>query len=106
MAALCVKKTMMPHDSSDEKTVAASKMSSDAQVLKNIEELLEWLQDMNWPIFIEVADRFSPLVNELVFHIGKILESSDSIWKANIIGHLNRSLDRLNFSATVFSYWK
>lgn len=51
-------------------------------------ELLEWLQDINWP----VAQVFLPLLASigapLHLHIKKILETDDGMWKYWVLLHV------------------
>ncbi|HLO11824.1 MAG TPA: DUF5071 domain-containing protein, partial [Pseudoneobacillus sp.] len=43
--------------------------------------LLEWIQDMNWPIAKEVADILITFPEELTPLIKKVLATDDDIWK-------------------------
>ncbi|MEM7359898.1 MAG: DUF5071 domain-containing protein [Pseudomonadota bacterium] len=79
---------MTPISKSDKEAVAALQLAPDNEVLDNAEKLLLWLQDVNWPIFEDVVSRLSFLGMELHENILKILEGDDSIWKADIVGHL------------------
>ncbi|GGB21137.1 DUF5071 domain-containing protein [Agarivorans gilvus] len=79
---------MIPSDKNDETSIRLLHLASDEDVLENAEGLLEWLHDVNWPVFGGVVTRLSPLGDHLVGPITKILEGSDSIWKANIVSHL------------------
>ena len=88
LAALCVSENMIPTNKHDEKSIKLLQLASDDEVIENAEQLLEWLQDRNWPVFDGIVKRLSALGNDLVVPISRILESSDSIWKANIVGHL------------------
>jgi len=55
---------------------------------------LEWLQDANWPVFNGIVEKLSGLGNELLAPVSTILKGNDSIWTANIIGHLIPSFSR------------
>ena len=63
-------------------------------MIENADQLLEWLQDRNWPVFKGVVNRLSVLGNELVLPINNILKGNDSIWKANIVGYLIPSFSK------------
>jgi len=76
---------MIPENKHD---IDALEKASDQEVLENALELLEWMQDCNWPVFSCVVDRLSSLGGELERDICQILKGSDAILKANIIGHL------------------
>ena len=46
-----------------------------------IPNLLEWLQDANWPVAHPTAHLLTQAGPEIVPHIRQVLSSSDSIWK-------------------------
>lgn len=85
---------MIPTNKYDEEGIQKLKSATDDQVIENADQLLEWLQDSNWPVFKGVISRLSVLGNELVEPINNILEGNDSIWKANIVGHLIPSFSK------------
>jgi hypothetical protein len=79
---------MIPKDKNDEESIRLLHLATDGEVVENIVQLLEWLQDVNWPVSKGVISRLSNLGGELYTPINEILTGNDSIWKANIIGHL------------------
>lgn len=46
-----------------------------------IPELLEWLQDANWPVANATASLLVNAGNEIIPHLKHALNSNDSIWK-------------------------
>jgi hypothetical protein len=48
-------------------------------------ELLEWLQDMNWPVAQTLEPFLSSIGLPLAPHVRRILETDDEIWKDWII---------------------
>jgi hypothetical protein len=48
-------------------------------------QLLEWLQDRNWPVAYEVLDLLSNADEEIVPHIRAVLGSNDGGWKYSLI---------------------
>jgi len=68
--------------------IDALEKASDQEILENAIQLLEWMQDCNWPVFPGVVNRLSSLGGELERDICQILKGSDAILKENIIGHL------------------
>lgn len=44
-------------------------------------ELLEWIQDMNWPIAQILAPFLATICEPLIPHIRNIFDSDDDIWK-------------------------
>ncbi len=79
---------MVPRNKFDLEAIDSLNIADDAAVLEVADELLSWLQDVNWPVFQGIAQRLSNLGNELQDPIEKILSGDDSAWKANLIGHL------------------
>lgn len=79
---------MIPKSKFDQEAVLVLQNASDVAVLEDAEALLEWLQDCNWPVFDGVVTKLSDYGLELKAPIENILHGTDTIWKANIIGHL------------------
>ena len=79
---------MIPENKYDMEAIDALKKASDEEILENMPQLLEWMQDCNWPVFQGVVDRLSSLGGELKHEIFQILKGSDTILKANVIGYL------------------
>ncbi len=52
--------------------------------------LLEWLQDMNWPVAQTLEPFMASIGEPLIPHLEKIFETDDLIWKCNIISRLVR----------------
>ena len=48
-------------------------------------ELLQWLQDINWPVAKELMYVLPRFHSELVPHIKVVLNSSDDIWKCWVL---------------------
>ena len=48
-------------------------------------ELLEWLQDTNWPVAQVLAPHFSGIGSPLAPYLRPILGGSDGAWKYNLI---------------------
>ncbi|TYC58551.1 DUF5071 domain-containing protein [Rhodobacterales bacterium] len=44
-------------------------------------DLLDWVQDANWPVAADVADLLSNSGKEIVPHIGSIFSTDDREWK-------------------------
>jgi len=78
---------LVPKDKFDDEACANLQAASDEDLLPYIADLLECLQDLNWPIAGPVAERLSLLGNELVEPVLHILNSDDEMWKYWIISH-------------------
>lgn len=68
---------------------------SDVELKVIIPELMEWLQDGNWPISKPVEDILLRLGEDLVPHIKDVLQTQDSTWEYFILVGL---IDRLPVS--------
>lgn len=64
------------------------KLMSKEEILHNKTELLRYLQDMNWPIAIEVAKVLQTYTNDLEDEIIRIVTGKDSEWKHWVTIHL------------------
>ena len=72
---------LIPKDKGDTATVEKLKNYSIDEVRPIIPDLLEWLQDMNWPVAGPVADYLETIKEHLTEDILKILKGDDDIWK-------------------------
>jgi len=50
--------------------------------------LLEWIQDMNWPVGQRLAPFLATIGTPLVPHIRKVFETDDEIWKYQIMDEI------------------
>jgi len=83
-------KDLIPKDKFDQKTVDELKKLSFEQLKPIIPELLEWLQDMNWPVAKPIADILEPFANRITPEIINILKTNDGMWKYWILCTLAR----------------
>jgi hypothetical protein len=74
-------KTLIPKDKFDFETVDKIKNYSFEEIEPIIPDLLEWLQDMNWPISRPIAELLIPFSEKISSEILKILQSEDQVWK-------------------------
>ncbi|KAF2512683.1 DUF5071 domain-containing protein [Flavobacterium zhairuonense] len=74
-------KNLIPKDKFDFETVEKLKGLSFDQIEPIIPNLLEWLQDMNWPISKSIAELLIPHTEKISLEILKILQSEDQVWK-------------------------
>ncbi|WP_439698371.1 DUF5071 domain-containing protein [Mucilaginibacter sp. AW1-7] len=84
-------KKLIPKHKHDHDVIAALKGLSFEEIEPIIPELLEWLQDANWPIARPVADILEPFADRIVPEIIKILKTNDGMWKLWVLGYLARS---------------
>lgn len=74
-------KTLIPKDKFDFETIEKLKSYSFEEIKSIVPELLEWLQDMNWPISKSVAEYLIPHTEKISSEVLKILQSQDQVWK-------------------------
>jgi hypothetical protein len=65
----------------DQKVIEGLKKLSFEEIKPIIPDLLEWLQDINWPIAGPVAEILMPFSDNIVPDIIKILKTNDGLWK-------------------------
>ncbi|MNL13746.1 hypothetical protein D3C87_1346630 [compost metagenome] len=83
-------KALIPKNKFDEEVIDGLKALSFDQLKPIIPELLEWLQDMNWPIARPIADILEPHVDRMVPELIKIFKTNDGMWKLWILINLAR----------------
>ncbi|WP_339306960.1 DUF5071 domain-containing protein [Paenibacillus sp. FSL R5-0519] len=82
----------LPRDKSDYEAVRKLSDFSDVELKIIIPELMEWLQDGNWPISKPVEDLLLRLGKEIIPHIQDVLRTRDPQWEYFILVGL---IDRL-----------
>ncbi|WP_413407868.1 DUF5071 domain-containing protein [Paenibacillus amylolyticus] len=71
----------LPRDKHDFEAVRKLNQFSDVELKVIIPELMEWLQDGNWPISKPVENLLLRLGEDLVPHIKDVLQTQDSTWE-------------------------
>jgi hypothetical protein len=84
-------KDYIPKNKFDIEAAERLKLLEFEAISADIPELLEWLQDMNWPVAHEVAQYLTPHVNEMKDELLSILNSDDGMWKYWIVLLIGRS---------------
>ncbi|WP_434750299.1 DUF5071 domain-containing protein [Paenibacillus amylolyticus] len=74
-------KKMLPRDKFDIESVKELGMLSNNELKVIIPELLEWIQDGNWPIAKSVEDLLLRFGEELIPHIKNVFKTRDSTWE-------------------------
>jgi hypothetical protein len=74
-------KNLIPKDKFDLETVEKLKQHSFKDIEPIVPDLLEWLQDMNWPISKPIAAFLLRFAEEIAPEIVKILKGKDEMWK-------------------------
>jgi hypothetical protein len=71
----------LPRDKHDFERVNRLHTLESSIVIPLIPNLVEWLQDINWPISTEIATLLLRYPEETIPHIKDVLKSNDDIWK-------------------------
>jgi hypothetical protein len=71
---------LLPRDKHDFERVSNLKNINKKDLIKLIPELLEWLQDINWPIAVEITKLLLSVPQETIPYV-RVLEGGDDIWK-------------------------
>lgn len=74
-------RNLIPADKGDVETARLLFSYSYEDVQSIIPELLEWIQDMNWPVARPVADYLESISAHITTEILEILRGNDDIWK-------------------------
>ena len=72
---------LIPKDKFDIETAEKLKNYSFEEIKPIIPNLLEWLQDLNWPVSQLIADFLLPFSENIALEILKILQGHDEMWK-------------------------
>ncbi|WP_020428299.1 DUF5071 domain-containing protein, partial [Paenibacillus riograndensis] len=84
---------VLPKNKQNFKSVEALARLERSMIIPLLPELLEWLQEMNWPIAAEIVDLLSKYKSETIPHIKTVFSQSDSIWIYNILAYLINKWD-------------
>lgn len=79
---------LVPQDKHDHEAAKAAISAGYPAVDPILPDLLEWLQDMNWPVAQSLAPFLASIGEPLIPHLKKIFESDDVIWKAWIVSRV------------------
>jgi len=74
-------KELIPKDKGDVETANRLKNYSYQEIKTIVPELLEWIQDLNWPVAGPVADYLESISEYLTEEIIEILRGNDEMWK-------------------------
>ena len=71
----------LPRNKHDFRRVNQLKSMNRNELLLLLPGLMEWIQDMNWPIANEVAELLLTFPNEIVPLVKDVLATNDDVWK-------------------------
>nr|WP_145404029.1 DUF5071 domain-containing protein [Paenibacillus xylanexedens] len=74
-------RTMLPKDKFDIESIEKLDKRSNDELRDILPELMEWLQDRNWPISQPVEDLLLRFGDELIPHIQNVFQTRDPQWE-------------------------
>lgn len=86
-------KQYLPTDKCDYDSIDRLKTLKPEELQMIIPELLEWVQDINWPIAPKIIEILLPLDRILLPHLKVILRCNDYDWIDNCLRYLVRKLN-------------
>ncbi|HCE2342634.1 TPA: DUF5071 domain-containing protein [Vibrio parahaemolyticus] len=93
---------IVPNHKSDLETSEQLHFLSNEEITPYVYELLEWLQDLNWPVADPVSKRLLQLNLELVEPLLLILSSDDDVWKYWIVSSFLHYVDISVYDRLIF----
>ncbi len=85
-------RTLIPKHKSDFESVNALKQLKLEEIRPILPDLMEWLQDLNWPIAQEIESLLLGFQGELIPHIQRVFRTDDAQWKYFILHGLIQRL--------------
>ncbi|MCR5770013.1 MAG: DUF5071 domain-containing protein [Butyrivibrio sp.] len=79
---------LVPTDKFDESSLDKIDILSDPEIQIIMMELVEWLQDPNWPVFDKLTEILKKRQHILIPYIKNVLESGDVEWKKYLLEYL------------------
>ena len=76
---------LIPKNKQDYTTVELLKSKDLATIESLADDLLFWIQDINWPIAEDLIEMLIPLDDKLVPNIKKVIDSEDYEWIYNCL---------------------
>ncbi|MEK4425992.1 DUF5071 domain-containing protein [Solibacillus sp. FSL K6-1523] len=81
-------KELLPRNKFDNDRVEMIKKMDRDKILPLLPNLLEWIQDMNWPVATSVLELLLTFPEEIIPHVQDVLSSDDDNWKWFILHYL------------------
>jgi 1-acyl-sn-glycerol-3-phosphate acyltransferase len=84
----------VPRDKFDLEAVQRARAAGYPAIEPVLPVLLEWVQDLNWPVAREIAPFLVEVGAPIVPLILEVLRGDDSIWKYSVLTEIVRHLDK------------
>lgn len=76
---------MLPQDKSDLQRARAIVTLGFPAIAPIVPSVLEWIQDINWPVAHIFAPFLASIGSELAPYVRTVLETDDGVWKCHVI---------------------
>jgi len=86
--------SFVPKNKSDYESIARLKTLKNEGIEQIADEILEWVQDINWPIASEICDLLIPLDTKIISGVRKILNTEDYDWIYNCLNYIVKFLSK------------
>lgn len=83
---------LLPRDKHDFERVDVLKYMDKDDLIKLIPKLIEWLQEINWPIAMDVSKLLLTVPVETIPFIRNVLAGGDNIWKEWCLRYIVKDL--------------
>ena len=93
--------SIIPAYKDDQDALSALANADEAQIMVAADELLEWLQDGNWPVSLPIGEVLAQYVDQLAPKLVSILQGYDSAWKYWCIRFLLMNLELTQIPASI-----
>lgn len=85
---------LIPADKYDTAAVQRAQVAGYPTIAPILGDLLEWMQDMNWPVASDIEELLAPIGAPISPHVLKVLRGGDDIWKYWVLTRLAVNFDR------------
>ncbi|SEB73073.1 DUF5071 domain-containing protein [Bradyrhizobium erythrophlei] len=79
---------LLPKDKMDTERAKAIIALNHAEVEPLLPALLEWMQDINWPVAQVLQPFLARVGRPLAPHVRNVLETDDDVWKGWVLRHI------------------
>jgi len=76
---------LVPKNKEDVDFIVNLESKSIDEIREAVPELLEWLQDINWPQVPLITNYLIPYINEIEDDLIRILKGNDEFWKYTLL---------------------
>ena len=78
----------LPADKHDQRAVEEFRTATPDEIAPYLAGLLEWIQDLNWPVARGIVEVLSRSDSRIVPHLKSILRGDDEVWKYSVLSSL------------------